>query len=137
MNMTVSDLEQVTRAALRGQLPLLGSATIDRITEALTGAILRREQLFRDLVAPADRAALLERLDLERQTPLPRREMPASAPNADTPAVVAERLAVLALMPGDDGETDHCSCHGYRRSTGACEQATDEEHARLHGPEVG
>ena len=104
MRMTVGDLSRLIRAALRDQLPLAESPTVDRVTITLVDRILDREQMFADASTPATRAELLDRLERERYTPLPRREVGASLANLDTPDVVAARLKILREMPADSPE---------------------------------
>lgn len=104
MNMSVSDLTVTIRATLRDLMPHVPADVIDQITSAVAQRIADRESQFRPVDIPADRAELLDRLERERYTPLPRREVAVSRPNDDTPEVVAARLAILAEMPVSEAD---------------------------------
>jgi hypothetical protein len=77
--------------------PVWGSADL--------GAERHRTAFGHDPVPPLTRAQLLERLEVERHQPVPRRpEAPISRPRTDPPEVVAERRRQLAEIPADDPE---------------------------------
>lgn len=99
MNTPPEDLLATIRRVLRTGVPLASSAMIDRITADMAAAILEREQAFRDTMTPVSRADLLDRLERERYTPLPRREVAVSRPGPAARDVAAERLKILAEMP--------------------------------------
>jgi hypothetical protein len=97
----VNDLEGCIRGVLRAQLPFLESASVDRLTNALTAGIASR--FPHSIPLPLTRAELVDRLAVERHLPVPPgRPLGASLPNMDTPDVVARRLEILREMPADD-----------------------------------